>query len=65
MSDNKKIVGKPDRIRVASQEDYEVRDLARKFELPPALVKNVIEQKGPMRSNVETYLKKMKAAKTT
>lgn len=62
MPDNKKKVGKPDRDRVSAGEDYEVRDLAKKFELPEPLVKNVIAQEGPMRKDVEGYLRKMKAA---
>lgn len=62
MPDNKKKVGKPDRNRVSAGENYEVRDLAQKFELPPPLVKKVIEREGPMRKDVESYLRKMKAA---
>lgn len=59
MSDNKKKVGRPDRERVSSEERYEVAHLARKFELPPPLVRKVIEQEGPMRRNIEKYLEKM------
>ena len=62
MPDNKKKVGKPDRDRVSGGEGYEVRDLAQKFELPEPLVKKVIAQEGPMRKDVESYLRKMKAA---
>lgn len=62
MPDNKKKVGKPDRDRVSAGEGYEVRDLAQKFELPAPLVKKVIAQEGPMRRDVESYLRKMKAA---
>ena len=39
-----------------------VRDLAQKFDLPEPLVKKVIAQEGPMRKDVESYLRKMKAA---
>jgi len=62
MPDNKKKVGKADRDRVSAGEDYEVRDLARKFDLPEPLVKKAITQKGPMRADVEAYLRKTKAA---
>jgi Protein of unknown function (DUF3606) len=62
MPDDKKKVGKPDRDRVSAKEPYEVRDLAKKVGLPEPLVKNVIDREGPMRRDVETYLKKMKAA---
>lgn len=60
MPDDKSKRGAPDRARVSAQEAYEVNDLARKFELPPPLVKKIIEQEGPMRSHVETKLREMK-----
>ena len=60
MSDDKKKTGKADRDRVASTEPYEVARIAKKFELPPPLVKKVIEREGPMRKDVEKYLEKMK-----
>lgn len=59
MSDDKKKTGKPDRYRVSSTEPYEVQRLAKKFDLPPPLVRNVIRQQGPMRRDIEGYLKKM------
>lgn len=59
MPDNKKQVGKPDRDRVSSQEPYEVARIAKKYALPPPLVKKVIEQEGPMREKVEKYLDDM------
>jgi hypothetical protein len=57
--DNKHKKGKPDRIRVSANEPYEVDYLAKKVGLPTPLVKKVIQQEGPMRSNVEDYLKRM------
>jgi len=60
MSDDKTKRGKPDRDRVSGIEPYEVNYLARKTGLPAPLVKNVIKQEGPMRSNVERYLSRMK-----
>lgn len=60
MADDKKKIGKPDRIRVSSTDPSEVRRLATKFELPASLVKNVVKQEGPMRGDVESYLRKMK-----
>jgi hypothetical protein len=60
MSDNKKKVGKPDRQRVAATEPYEVNRLAKKVGLPPKLVQNVVRQAGPMRQDVEAYLRRMK-----
>lgn len=61
MPDNKNLTGKADRNCVSAEEDYEVRVLAKKFDMPPPLVKNVIAQEGPMRRDVEAYLTKMKA----
>ncbi len=60
MSDDKTKTGKPDRDRVSSTERYEVDYLAKKVGLPAPLVKKVIEQEGPFRTNVENYLEKMK-----
>lgn len=60
MSDNKKKTGKPDRTRVAANQDYEIGHLAKKHELPRPLVRNVVQQVGPMRSDVEAYLRQMK-----
>lgn len=62
MSDDKKLVGNPDRKRVSGQEDYEVRYLAQKFDLPAPVVKQAIAQEGPMRRDVEKYLQQMKAS---
>lgn len=60
MSDDKSKGGKPDRDRVSANEPYEVDYLAKKTGLPAPLVNKVIEQEGPMRSDVERYLEEMK-----
>lgn len=60
MPDNKSKRGEPDRSRVSANEPYEVQHIARKVGLPPELVRNVIRQEGPMRSDVESYLNRMK-----
>ena len=60
MSDDKKKTGKPDRDRVARTEKYEVDRLAKKHQMPAPLVEKVIEQVGPMRTNVEKKLEEMK-----
>lgn len=60
MADDKTKRGKPDRDRVSSTEAYEVNYLAKKTGLPPPLVKKVIQQEGPSRKSVETYLERMK-----
>ena len=60
MSDSKNRRGPADRIRVSAEERYEVQHLANKHGLPEPLVKKVIEQKGPMREDVEKHLEKVK-----
>lgn len=60
MSDDKTKRGEPDRRRVSANESYEVDYLAKKTGLPAPLVKKVIQQEGPMRSDVEKYLDRMK-----
>ena len=60
MVDDKSNRGRQDRERVSSTERYEVDYLARKTELPSQLVRKVIEQEGPSRTNVERYLNQMK-----
>lgn len=60
MPDDKNKRGGPDRRRVSANEPYEVDYLARKTGLPAPLVRNVIRQEGPKRSDVERYLDRMK-----
>lgn len=62
MADDKSKRGKPDRERVSGGERYEVDYLAKKHGLPPPLVKKIIQQEGPMRTDVEDYLRRMKRA---
>lgn len=59
MADEKTKRSKADASRV-SQQAHEIQYLAKKHELPPPLVRNVVKQEGPMRANVEKYLKTMK-----
>ncbi len=60
MADDKTKHGAPDRRRVSANEPYEVNYLARKTGLPAPLVRNVVKQEGPMRTDVERYLNRMK-----
>lgn len=60
MADDRSKTGKPDRDRVSSSEPYEINYLAKKTGLPPPLVKNVVRQVGPMRTDIERYLNNMK-----
>jgi hypothetical protein len=59
MADDKDKRGKPDQDRVSKQK-HEVDYLAKKHGLPAELVKKVIEDKGPMRKDVDPALAKMK-----
>jgi hypothetical protein len=60
MSDDPTKRGKPDQERVSANEPWEVNRLAKKTDLPPELVKKVIQQVGPMRGPVEKYLNTIK-----
>jgi len=60
MSDNKSKRGKPDRARVAANEPYEIDYLAKKTDMPAALVRKIVEQVGPSRAAVEAKLEEMK-----
>jgi biotin operon repressor len=60
MADNKSRRGNPDRSRVAANERYEIEYLAKKRDMPAALVKKIAEQVGPSRAAVEAKLEEMK-----
>lgn len=57
MADNKKLKGKPDRLRVAGGDNSELEYLHRQFPtLSHAQVKKIVKQKGPMRKNIKAAL---------
>jgi hypothetical protein len=56
MSDDKNNQGSQDRLRISADEDYEVRHLAEKFGVPPAIVRKGISEVGNMRKDVEAFL---------
>ena len=59
MSDNKNIKGKQDRIRVDSKDGSEVEYLHSKYpNLSHRAIKSAVKCAGPMRNNIEKYLKK-------
>lgn len=58
MSDDRSKKGNPDRLRVAKNEEYEVKYLQQKFGVSREQVEQAIDQAGPMRENVEAELKK-------
>jgi AraC-like DNA-binding protein len=58
MSDNRKKVGKSDRIRVSTSEDYELRDWSKKFGCSESELKDAVKHVGSMAKDVEQYLHK-------
>jgi hypothetical protein len=60
MADDKSKRGNPDRKLVSAHERYEVAAIAKKVQLPPPLVQNVIRQVGPSRARVVQKLETMK-----
>jgi hypothetical protein len=59
MADSAKNVGKGDRIRV-SQQKHEVAYIAKKFKITGQAASGAIRAAGPMRANVEAYIKAKK-----
>jgi hypothetical protein len=58
MSDNKTKTGKQDDIRVDSEDPSEVEYLHRQFpNKTHEEIKKAIKEKGPMRINIEQYLR--------
>jgi hypothetical protein len=56
MADDRKKVGKPDRIRINVNEPYEVGYWSRKFGTSAANLHKVVRQVGPMVKNVKKKL---------
>lgn len=59
MVDDKTKTGRQDRSRVAAEQDYEVRDLAEKFDISPAQAKRLIERHGNDRGMLEREASKL------
>ena len=57
MPDDKKKRGEPDRGRVSSMEDYEVKYLAQKHGVTQNAVKEAVRKVGAFRANVEAQLR--------
>ncbi len=60
MSDNKHIVGGPDRGRVAGDEDYEVHAFANRHGMTPDEVRELIERVGNDRDALERAAAKLR-----
>jgi len=57
MADDKSKTGKPDRDRISLSQDYEVRDAAERYGVTKQQIIDAVKAVGPMRSDVEKYLK--------
>jgi len=57
MSDDKSKAGSPDRERINTQEDYEVRYWSKKFGVSAAQLKAAVAAVGPTSKAVEAHLK--------
>ena len=60
MSDNKDLVGGPDRARVAGEEDYEVAAFARRHGMSPDEVREMIRRIGNDRDALEREAAKLR-----
>jgi hypothetical protein len=58
MADDKSKAGKPDRDRINTSEDYELRDWAIHFRVTEQQILDAVKAVGPMATDVERYLKK-------
>jgi hypothetical protein len=56
MSDDKSKVGAPDRDRINTHEDYEVRHWSKKFGVSADELKAAVAQVGPMAKAVKAHL---------
>ena len=56
MPDNKNNSGSQDRLRISGDQDYEVRYLAEKFGVLPAIVRKAISEVGNLRKDVEDFI---------
>lgn len=57
MSDDKKNIGKPDRDRINTSEDYEIHAWSKKFGVSPEELKKAVKQVGSNANDVKEYLK--------
>lgn len=57
MSDNKKKVGTPDRVKINKNEPYEISHEAKKLGTSNVKIHEAIEKVGTNRKKVEAYVK--------
>jgi hypothetical protein len=58
MADDKSKTGKPDRDRINVEEDYELREWAKKFDVTPERLREAVKTSGPMVRDIEALLGK-------
>ena len=56
MADEKSKTGNPDRQRINTSEDYEVRDWSKKFGVDEDMIRTAVVQVGSMAHDVKRYL---------
>jgi len=56
--DDKSTTGNPDRQRISTSEEYELRDWAQKFGVTPEELKAAVARVGTEAENVKRYLGK-------
>ncbi len=56
MTDNKKLKGMQDRIRINVHEPYEVEYWSKKFKVTPAQLRGAVKAVGVMSKRVQAYL---------
>jgi hypothetical protein len=56
MADDLKMTGKQDRDRINLEEDYEVRDWAKKFGVSEEQLRSAVKAAGPMAKDVQRHL---------
>lgn len=57
MSDDKNKPGNQDRLRINVNEEYELRDWSRKYNVTPDRLKEAVKKVGVMAADVEKELK--------
>ena len=58
MADDKTKTGKSDRDRINVDEDYELREWAKKFDVTPERLRQAVKTSGPMVKDIEALLGK-------
>jgi hypothetical protein len=56
MADDKTQAGGPDRQRINTNEEYELRDWSKKFGVTPEQLKDAVKKVGPMADDVKREL---------